>query len=105
DESDVDDRRAVDADEPPMVELVFQLDHRVIDDVFAAAGDGERELLLGKKVRDAGDVDDPRALANARGDPFEPASRRELSGQLLRERADVRRALAAETLQLVERLF
>src|SRR6185436_20469812 len=83
----------------------LQLAERVVDQVFAAAGDGEGELVLREEVRDADDVEDRRALADAGGDPFEPPSRRELLRQLLRERANIRRVLASKPFELVERLL
>src|SRR5262245_37863803 len=89
--------------EAARVETLLELYEREVDDVIAPVDDSERELVFGHEVRDARDVEQGRALADARRDPFELACRRQLRGELARKRLHVRRGLTAEPLDLVER--
>ena len=92
------------AREAARVEPRLELGQRVVDHVLVAVDDGEGQLVLRREMTDPRDLEHFRALADPRRDPLQPAVRRELSGQLPRERAHVRPRLAREPRQLVERL-
>src|SRR5689334_13406349 len=103
-ERDVDDGRSVDTYEWTTVQMRLGFGHREVDHVLTATRNGERQLVLSEEVRHARDVEHGRAFADARCNPLQAAARRQLFCELLRERADIRRRLSAQTFELVERL-
>src|SRR2546427_1776832 len=114
DQADVDDRRAMNADEASRIELLLELAERVVDHVLASVRAGERQLVLREKVRDARHIEDCRAVADPRRDPLERTGDRsprkerrpvpdKLRRELARELTDVGPRLPAQALELVER--
>ena len=65
---EVDDGGAMDAGELFRVEFPFQFRDGVVDAVWLALGDGPGELVFGVEVGDLVEVDEPEAIAEARGD-------------------------------------
>src|SRR5438105_4981003 len=89
-EADVDDGRAVDSDEAARIELLLELCERVVDCVLASVRDRQSQFVLREEMTDARGVENRRALADARRNPFEPPARRELGRELAREHAHIR---------------
>jgi len=75
----------------------------LIDDVPASAGDCERELVLCDEMRDAGDVDERRAVADTRGDALTFPGGCQPRRQLPRQRSNVRARPFAGALDPIER--
>src|SRR5215203_5388179 len=103
----------MDSDEAPRIQTLLQLREGVLNRMIAAAGHGKGQLVLREEMGDAPDLEDRRALADARGNPFQPSAWAcpersrgacpELRGKLARKRADVGPRLSREPRQLVER--
>src|SRR5438094_5054979 len=51
-QADVDDRRAMNTDEAPRIELLLELGERELDDVLASVRAGERQFVLREKMGD-----------------------------------------------------
>ena len=70
DPRNVDQRGAVDADELPRIELLFQFRHRVVHHVTLAVHGGIGQFVAREEVRDARDFQQLYALAQPRRDAF-----------------------------------
>src|SRR5262249_14743190 len=85
------------------IELLLELDHRVINHVLATVHRSEGQFVLREKMRHTCDIHDCRSVADSRRDPLEASAWSQMGRELPCQRPQVTVWLAHNSLELADR--